>query len=59
MRVALPADSFWSLETDEAGEKYVSITLSKKSMGYNSWDKLFDSGNVTAVITDRVSAMDG
>ena len=51
----ISADCFWSLETDESGEKYVSITLSKKSMGYNSWDKLFESDHVTATITDRVS----
>ena len=48
-------DSFWTLETDESGIKYISVTLAKKSMGYNSWDKLFESENVQAVITDRVS----
>ncbi len=49
------ADSFWSLETDEvSGDKYVLITLAKKSMGFNSWEMLLESERVDAVVTDRV-----
>jgi hypothetical protein len=54
----LHADCFWTLEPDEAGGKYVAITLSKKSMGYGSWEKLLESERVEAVVTDRVSRLE-
>lgn len=46
-------DSFWTLESDDTHGKYVAITLAKKNMGYNSWDKLLESESVEAEITDR------
>ncbi len=48
------ADCFWTLEEDEAGGKYVLVTLAKKSMGYESWEGLLQSEHVQAEVTDRV-----
>jgi hypothetical protein len=54
----IPAECFWTLET-EAGpggqeEKFVLITLAKKSSGYQSWDMLLESERVDMSITQRV-----
>jgi hypothetical protein len=47
------SDCYWTLE-NEGGEKFVSITLSKRNMGYQSWDSLLESERVDLTITDRV-----
>jgi len=47
-------ESFWTLESDDAGNKYVAITLAKKQMGYESWDQLFEADKVDLAITSRV-----
>lgn len=54
MRYLLCAECFWTLETDDSLGKYVAITLTKKNMGYNSWDKLLESEVVKAEVTDRI-----
>lgn len=42
------------MESDDAGAKYVLITLAKKAMGYESWEMLLESERADTTITDRV-----
>jgi hypothetical protein len=52
---AVPADCFWTLETDDAdGSKYVSIVLVKGAMGYQSWEALLESDKPDTTVTNRV-----
>uniref|UniRef100_A0A383VC15 peptidylprolyl isomerase n=1 Tax=Tetradesmus obliquus TaxID=3088 RepID=A0A383VC15_TETOB len=49
-------DCFWTLETDDAdGSKFVSITLVKGTMGYQSWDALLESDRPDVTVTHRVA----
>ena len=42
------------METDEAtDEKYVAVTLAKKTMGFNSWEALLEAERADAAVTDR------
>jgi hypothetical protein len=53
---SIPADCFWTLETDESdGSKFVSIVLVKGTMGYQSWDALLESDKPDTTVTHRVS----
>ncbi|GAX82175.1 hypothetical protein CEUSTIGMA_g9603.t1 [Chlamydomonas eustigma] len=47
-------DCFWTLEPDEVGGRHISLTLAKKSMGYESWESLFESELIAAEVTDKV-----
>jgi hypothetical protein len=51
------ADCFWVLERDADGEggKFVCITLSKATMGYESWPALLVADLPDTSITHRVS----
>lgn len=44
---------FWTLES-EGADKYVAITLAKKTMGHQSWTQLLEADQVDLTITSRV-----
>ncbi|KAG2429099.1 hypothetical protein HYH02_014137 [Chlamydomonas schloesseri] len=47
-------DCFWTMETDGSG-RYVAVTLSKRTMGYMSWEALLESDRPDTSITSRVA----
>lgn len=50
---AHPTGCFWVMESED-DQKYVLVTLAKKTMGYESWEQLLSSDAVDTSITDRV-----
>ncbi|PNW76980.1 hypothetical protein CHLRE_10g417500v5 [Chlamydomonas reinhardtii] len=48
-------DCFWTMETDSAGDRYVAVTLSKRTMGYMSWEALLESDRPDTSVTSRVA----